>query len=74
MRKIIQAILGARVPVAIYRQPRRLARCQRRTYIMYAAHIAAMAPATTLGSATPVAIGMTGNERKPPRRRPRAAP
>ena len=61
MRDIVQDVLAAEVPVIVYVSPQGARAASAGAIITFAAHVAAMAPATAIGAATPIA-GDTGGD------------
>lgn len=68
MKSIIKSILASDTPVVTYVSPQGARSASAGLYIMYAAHISAMAPSTNTGAATPVELG------GPPQEEPAPAP
>jgi membrane-bound serine protease (ClpP class) len=62
MEQIVQKLLGSPIPVVVYVSPTGGTAASAGCFITLAADVAAMAPATTIGAAHPVSLGLTGSQ------------
>src|SRR5438128_10653664 len=62
MRSMVQSILNSEIPIIVYVAPTGGRAASAGVFLTLAAHVAAMAPATNIGAAHPVAIGGGGDK------------
>ena len=62
MRDMVQSIVNARIPVIVYVSPSGARAASAGVFITVAAHVAAMAPNTAIGAASPVSLGSEGEQ------------
>lgn len=74
MKTIIKSVLASETPVATFVSPQGARSASAGLYIMYAAHISAMAPNTNTGAATPVELGGAPSEENPFEQKKPASP